>query len=188
MPKKPEPRLSAADWETAALDALAEDGLAGIAVEALARKLGVTKGSFYWHFADRDALLAAALARWETSYTDNLIAQLGEIRDPRARLARLFALVTSGGRGDRIHIGLANSPHALVRKTLARASHRRIAFLESCYAELGQPKAIARRSALIAYAAYVGLVHLRLEAPGELPASSEELVKLVPGLVPKPRS
>ena len=51
-------RLSSADWEGAALDSLAEHGLAGLAVEPLARQLGVTKGSFYWHFADREALLA----------------------------------------------------------------------------------------------------------------------------------
>ena len=59
----PEARLSTADWEAAALDALAENGLAGVAIEPLARRLGVTKGSFYWHFTDRDALLAALKER-----------------------------------------------------------------------------------------------------------------------------
>jgi AcrR family transcriptional regulator len=177
-------RLSTADWEAAALDALAENGLAGIAVEPLARRLGVTKGSFYWHFADREALLAAALARWEHSHTERVIDAVEDVRDPRERLARLIGRVLAGGRSDRIHIALASAKHPLVRETLARVTHRRLVYLESCYAELGQPRVEAKRSALLAYAAYVGLVHLRLEAPKELPAN-EALAAYVEHLVGK---
>jgi len=186
-PAAPEPKLSTADWEAAALDALAEHGLAGVAIEALARRLGVTKGSFYWHFADREALLAAALARWETSYTELVIDAIEGVRDPRERLTRLIGRVLAGGRSDRIHIALASAPHPLVRETLARVTHRRVAYLEACYVDLGQARRDAQRSALLAYATYVGLVHLRLEAPRELPAGDalagyiEHLVaKLVP--------
>jgi AcrR family transcriptional regulator len=53
--------LSKADWTEAALDALAGDGLSNVAVEPLARRLGATKGSFYWHFANRAELIAATL-------------------------------------------------------------------------------------------------------------------------------
>jgi AcrR family transcriptional regulator len=166
----PETRLSSADWETAALDALAETGVAGVAIEPLARRLGVTKGSFYWHFIDRDALLAAALRRWEKSYTDRIIASVADVRHPRERLTRLIGSVLVGGRSDHIHIALAASRHPLVREALARVSRRRLAYLESCYRDLGQPRREAKRNALLAYAAYVGLVHLRLEAPKELPA------------------
>ena len=56
-------RLSAEDWAQAALDLIAEQGVGAVAVEPLARRLGVTKGSFYWHFPSRDALLQAALER-----------------------------------------------------------------------------------------------------------------------------
>lgn len=180
-------RLSSADWEAAALDALAEHGLAGVAVESLARHLGVTKGSFYWHFADRDALLVAALAHWETSYTERVIEAVEAAADPRERLARLIGQALAGGRSDRIHIALATASHPLARKALARVTHRRLGYLESCYVALGQARREARRSALLAYAAYVGLLHLRFEAPAELPAGDalagyiEHLVgKLVP--------
>jgi AcrR family transcriptional regulator len=165
-----EARLSKVDWESAALDAMAESGLSGVAIEPLARRLGVTKGSFYWHFADRDALLAAALAHWEKGYTENVIAAMEGVREPRERLARLIGRVLGGGQSDRIHIALANAKHPLVRETLERVTHRRLAYLESCYAELGQSRREAKRSALLAYAVYVGLVHLRLEAPTETPA------------------
>jgi AcrR family transcriptional regulator len=174
-------RLSAADWEAAALDALAEDGLNGLSVEALARRLGVTKGSFYWHFADREALLAAALARWEESHTGRVIAALAGARDPRRRLTRLLGLALAGGRSDRIHVALANTSHPLVRDALARVTRRRVAYLESCYLELGSTRPKAKQSALLAYAVYLGLVRLRLEAPKEIPAAIEHIVKrLVP--------
>jgi AcrR family transcriptional regulator len=169
-PGAPDARLTTADWEAAALDALAEDGLAGVAVEPLARRLGVTKGSFYWHFADRDALLAAALARWETSYTERVIDAVEAVGDPRERLARLIGQVLAGGRSDRIHIALAAASHPLARKALAHVTHRRLGYLESCYVMLGQSRIEARRSARLAYAVYVGLLHLRFEAPAELPA------------------
>ncbi|HKA86927.1 MAG TPA: TetR/AcrR family transcriptional regulator [Haliangiales bacterium] len=183
----PDARLSAADWEAAALDALADEGLAGVAIEPLARRLGVTKGSFYWHFADRDALLRAALRRWEDSYTERVIARLAAVREPRERLRRLIGSVLAGGRSDRIHIALAAARHPLVREAVARSTRRRLDYLESCYVDLGRARREARRSALLAYTAYVGLVHLRLEAPRELPGEDafaayvEHLIaKLVP--------
>ncbi|MBK9034102.1 MAG: TetR/AcrR family transcriptional regulator [Myxococcales bacterium] len=171
-PSAPEPHLSATDWEVAALAAVAEHGLAGIAVEPLARRLGVTKGSFYWHFADRDALLRAALARWEQDYTDRVIAAVAEVATPRARLRQLIGSVVAGGRGDRIHLALASSELPVVRDTVARVTRRRLDYLASCYVELGQARRLARESALLAYTAYVGLVHLRLEAPDALPTAA----------------
>jgi AcrR family transcriptional regulator len=168
--KFPKTRLSPEDWEAAALDALTESGLAGVAIEPLARRLGVTKGSFYWHFADREALLVAALAHWEVSHTESVIDALKGVSDARDRLVRLIGRGFAGGRSDRIHLALANAGHPIVRTTLERVTHRRLGYLEQCYVELGQARREARRSALVAYAAYVGLVHLRVEAPNELPA------------------
>lgn len=182
-----EAKLTGRDWETAALDAIAEHGVAGVAVEPLARRLGVTKGSFYWHFAHREALLEAALGHWEDLHTEKVIAGLSEVRDPRERLVQLIGRALGGGRADRIHIALATSTHPLARRALARVTHRRLQYLQTCYVELGQLPREAKPSALLAYAVYIGLVHLRLEAPRELPAREaadsyiEDLVrKLVP--------
>src|SRR6185437_12896713 len=81
---KPErTRLSAEDWEVAALDLIAEQGVGALAVEALARQLGVTKGSFYWHFRTREALLNAALERWEQYGEREIIDEIAQITDPR---------------------------------------------------------------------------------------------------------
>jgi AcrR family transcriptional regulator len=91
---------TAADWLRAAARRLAAGGVAAIAVEALARDMGVTKGSFYWHFRDRPALLAALLADWEARATAPLLDRLkGLGRDPLARLWGLMATVAAEGGG-----------------------------------------------------------------------------------------
>ncbi|MDR2837954.1 MAG: TetR/AcrR family transcriptional regulator [Azonexus sp.] len=57
--------LGQADWIAAATEVLAREGVSGLRVEVLAKRCGVTKGSFYWHFKDRQALLAAVLQHWK---------------------------------------------------------------------------------------------------------------------------
>jgi AcrR family transcriptional regulator len=59
--------LHPADWIRAAIARLAKQGVQEVRVEVLARDLGATKGSFYWHFRDRAELLEKILAQWEKS-------------------------------------------------------------------------------------------------------------------------
>src|SRR5574343_1828656 len=61
---KPRTQLAPEQWVAAAIDVLASEGIAGLRIEVLAKRCGVTKGSFYWHFRDRQALLDAVLERW----------------------------------------------------------------------------------------------------------------------------
>ena len=78
-------------WVDAALQALAEGGPDAVRIEALAVRLGVSKGGFYWHFADRQALLQEMLDAWEKAGTDDIIARVdSQPGDPRAKLRRLF--------------------------------------------------------------------------------------------------
>ena len=81
--------LSATDWITAAMEAIVEGGIGGVAVEPLAVGLGATKGSFYHHFPNRDALIVAALEDWERSQTEAVIERLELIPDPAERLRAL---------------------------------------------------------------------------------------------------
>ncbi len=64
------------DWLIAAFKALGEHGIDGVRVERLAKDLGATKGSFYWHFADRPALHRQMLDFWEQEGTQKIIAEL----------------------------------------------------------------------------------------------------------------
>jgi len=79
-------------WLRAAVQALAEGGVAAVRVEVLAARLGVTKGSFYWHFRDRAALLEALLALWEGE-TRWLVEEAARGATPRDRLVHFFELV-----------------------------------------------------------------------------------------------
>ncbi|WP_038171528.1 TetR/AcrR family transcriptional regulator [Tomitella biformata] len=63
-------RLSVADWTSAALDLLVREGVAGVKISTLCAELGVTKGSFYWHFVDINALMAAVADQWCASQND----------------------------------------------------------------------------------------------------------------------
>jgi len=84
--------LSTEDWEEAALDVIAHQGISQVAVEPLAKLLGVTKGSFYWHFSNRLDLLKAALKRWRSSDRKIIEEQILTIDDPLLRLKAWFNL------------------------------------------------------------------------------------------------
>ena len=89
-------RTPASAWTEAGLRALAAGGPDAVRIDQLAKSLGTSRGSFYWHFADRDALLTALLDTWERTATDEVIQRV-ESRggDIRARLRRAGALTFS---------------------------------------------------------------------------------------------
>jgi AcrR family transcriptional regulator len=85
-------RLSVDDWVEAALELLAEEGPGGVKIDRLCVRLGVTKGSFYWHFTDLASFLAAVADRWGRG-RDARQATFAELEslEPRERLARMIA-------------------------------------------------------------------------------------------------
>src|SRR5690349_22384934 len=89
------PRTS---WVQEGLRALGIGGPDAVRVEKLAEALGVTKGGFYWHFDDRNALLEEMLGTWERLVVDEAISRVqAGGGDARAKLRRLFALTESVG-------------------------------------------------------------------------------------------
>jgi AcrR family transcriptional regulator len=166
-------RLSGQSWTLAALDAIAEGGLAAVAVVPLAKRLGATKGSFYWHFANRDALVEAALADWEHSHTAAVIAEIeASSDDPLEQLRLLFRRVTALAARDRIELALlATADHPTVQPVLDRVTRRRIEFVTGRFQHLGFSRAQAKRRALLAYSAYVGHAQLVHATPQLLPCA-----------------
>ena len=157
-------RLSAEDWAQAALDLIAEQGVAAVAVEPLARRLGVTKGSFYWHFPSRDALLQAALERWEKVEQETVFGSLEAVPDPRERLRALFQLVAHEARSHIIYSELLKAlDHPIVRPVIGRVSQRRFDYLAASFRQAGLSRTDAQHRARLAYAAYVGFLQLSLQ-------------------------
>jgi AcrR family transcriptional regulator len=174
----PQARLSARDWAEAALGAIGERGVAALAVEPLAAALGTTKGSFYWHYSNRDALLTAALDLWEEAHTEAVIRLVDTAGGARDRLLVLFASVSAAddSRGASIEANLlAAADHPLVAPAMTRVSGRRIGYLEGLFRELGCDAEEAGRRALLAYSAYIGSVQLALRFPGVLPARRSDM-------------
>jgi AcrR family transcriptional regulator len=152
--------LQPEDWVEAALEAMATGGLAAVSVERLAKGLGATKGSFYWHFKDRAALIDAALARWEERDTAGVIAAVASIEDPREQLSALLRRVLGDDARTAIDVTLLADVHdPQVKAALERVAHRRLAFVEGIFHRLGVDNAKAR--ALMAFSAFVGFTQLR---------------------------
>lgn len=167
----PRRRRTPDDWAAAALAAIAEGGLAAVAVEPLAARLGTTKGSFYWHFDNREALLAAALDRWERETTTEVGDRIRAASpDPVARLRLLITEVVAMAERDRIGLALlASAADPAVGRALDRVTGHRLAIVEALFAELGFSAAAARRRALLAYSSYLGHAQLSHTTPRLLP-------------------
>jgi AcrR family transcriptional regulator len=166
----PRQRLSRQAWATAALRALTVRGVAAVAVEPLAAALGTTKGSFYWHFADREELVRAALELWEHEQTDAVIEDLGHLEHPRERLRVLLDLVlTHSDDRDPVAQLFRDIAHPEVAAAVRRVTSRRIDFVASELCSTGMPRAEARRRAAVAVAAYVGWWQVNAVLPQDAP-------------------
>ncbi|PKO30620.1 MAG: TetR family transcriptional regulator [Betaproteobacteria bacterium HGW-Betaproteobacteria-7] len=160
--RTPRTQLDPERWVIAAIDVLAREGIAGLRVEVLAKRCGVTKGSFYWHFKDRQALLDAVLDHWK----------LGRIRDIEKTTA-----VTPGQEREQLHYAIEVYGASRNRKGMeielairdwARHDARAAAVVESvdlyrleCTRKLfvaaGMSDAEAKSRSLLLYACVFGL-------------------------------
>lgn len=165
-------KLTIEDWLMAAYEAMLEGGLRAIAVESLARKLGVTKGSFYWHFKNRDALLEALLVMWEAQGTVQVIATLDEIEDPGKRL---IGLITAAWdrlehvKAESIFQSAAARQDPLISPFYKRVTRARLAYTTSLYTQMGYDDERAAHWGRTAYGAFLGTVQLVATMPETLP-------------------
>ncbi len=154
--------LGPEDWAAAALDAMREGGAGEVRVEAIARRIGATKGSFYWHFGSRSELLAAALQRWEELETDAVIAEIDASPVPQAKLRSLLGLVARAAGPTDLGVVLArDAAHdEQVADALGRVVARRTAYVAGLLVELGWEPERANERAVLVYSSYVGLATL----------------------------
>jgi AcrR family transcriptional regulator len=150
------PRTS---WVEEGLRALGVGGPDSVRIEKLAQALGVTKGGFYWHFDDRDALLEEMLDSWERVGVDAVIERVEEGGgDARAKLRRVFAIASAGG--DLMQIELAIRDWARRDKALAerlrRVDNRRMDYMRSQFRAFCHDEDEVEARCVLAFSLWIG--------------------------------
>ena len=177
-------RLSADDWVRAGLKALAEDGFTALKADPLAKALGVSRGSFYWHFADIGAFHAAVLDRWQEVMAEAVIRELDRSAPGGERLRSLLRRAyTAKAALEMAALEMAVRAWAVsdaaARSRVAAVDRRRLAYLEDLLAATGIGAASAVARARIFYWAYLGFALSRPKlAREQLETLLEELAAL----------
>jgi AcrR family transcriptional regulator len=149
-------------WTQAATAVLVDQGIDHVRVDVLAKQLGVTRGSFYWHFKDRDSLLRSVLQAWHEDTTQQLTARLqGAHSDARQQLRDVLSLPLRGRaavRGARIELAIRAWARrdTLARHAVDEADASRMAYIAQVFSALGFAPAEARSRAFLVYAFVVG--------------------------------
>ncbi|MEL7157971.1 MAG: TetR/AcrR family transcriptional regulator [Actinomycetota bacterium] len=155
------PRLERRDWVLGAFRLTARSGIGGVKVEPLADALGVTKGSFYHHFADRTALLEAVLAHWVDQATDRIIAlvEADPAPTPGRALHRLIeATITEPGEHDDAETAIREwaGDDPAVAEVVAEVDERRLGYVTALLVAAGVADDVAQHRAHLLYRVLIG--------------------------------
>ncbi|MDZ4087237.1 MAG: TetR/AcrR family transcriptional regulator [Tabrizicola sp.] len=176
-------KLGRTDWVLAALRALVRGGIGAVRVEALAREIGATKGSFYWHFKDLGELHQVMLELWEEVGTQRLTAAVrASGLDPRGQLMLLVDMVSvrpgEAVGGVEVEPALRdwgrNDPRA--RAVLERVDRQRLQDIAEFLRGVGVRDGELLPKAQLIYAAVIGLEQLRLTTGAEMGPALRSLV------------
>ncbi|TXK85555.1 TetR/AcrR family transcriptional regulator [Paenibacillus sp. N3.4] len=146
-------QLTREDWVKAGLNQLAEAGIHEVRVELLARKLKISKGSFYHYFRDRKELLDAMMDDWEAYATKQIIQS---IEQDHSSLEQLLHMSIS--RDKKIEIGIyAWAKHdPIMASRLVDIEEQRIHFMATLFQRKGLTPSDAIDRARLTYLTYVG--------------------------------
>lgn len=170
-------------WIEAATEVLVEHGIDSVRVDMLAHQLKVTRGSFYWHFRDREDLLRRLLQAWRERATEQLTARLESAHtDPAEQLRDVISLPFRGRaaqRAARIELSLRAWARrdAMARQVVDEADASRIGYIAQIFSSLGFPIAEARARAFLLYTYVVG--ESQLAQPGSAAQRSTFVERLM---------
>jgi len=149
-------QLSAKDWLDQGLKVLATNGFAALKAERLAKAMGVSRGSFYWHFADIGAFHAAILKHWRAVAAEQIITNLETASgndDPLPRLLRqVFGRPLSLEKA--VRSWATHDP--LARRAVQAIDRRRLSYVERLLRTSGFAPEVARARAQVLYWAFLG--------------------------------
>ena len=149
-------RLTAQDWIDFALKTLAHEGSGALKADVLARKLGVSRGSFYWHFAELGAFHARLIAHWKQVTTEAIIADLERIPARAQRLDVLLRRAFAHDAQFEVRMRAWADENAAAAAALADVDRRRTAYIERMLVDAGIAPSLAATRAQLLYWAYLG--------------------------------
>lgn len=155
---EPRSTLTPEAWIVAATEVLIDRGIDAVRVDVLAKALDVTRGSFYWHFKDRETLLVAVLNAWRDAATEQVIQRFeGQHAEAQALIVELISLPFRGRsaqRAARVELAIRAWARrdALARQAVDEVDARRLSYIAQCFSALGFPIGEARARAFILYA------------------------------------
>ena len=150
--------LTPEQWVQSATQLLVDGGIDHVRVDVVAKLIGVTRGSFYWHFKDRNDLLVHLLDSWRNAATEQIIERFDRKRDqPRELIKELLSLPFRGRAAQRAaRVELASRSWArrdpMARHVVDDVDSRRISYIAQCFSALGFDIAEARSRAFLLYA------------------------------------
>jgi AcrR family transcriptional regulator len=144
-------------WIDAAQQALGAGGPEAVRVEALAMSLGVSKGGFYWHFKDRQALLDEMLDSWEKTMVGDVIATV-ESRpvEPKAKLQQLFELASTVDFAVELALRDWARRDREVAKRLRRIDSRRMEYLRLLFGQFCADENDVEARSMLAFSLFIG--------------------------------
>jgi AcrR family transcriptional regulator len=150
-------KLGRQDWLAIGIQTLVERGIEAVRIDPLAKLLNVTRGSFYWHFKNRDELLAEILQEWEARNTQSVIKQIeGLDSTPSDKLLSLFEIAAEDD--DRlekaVRVWSVNDAKAAV--AIERVDRQRLDYLQNLFLQLGFSEIDAKVRAQIVYSVRLG--------------------------------
>lgn len=152
-------RMSKADWIEAAMRLLVAEGPEALRVDRLCVMLGITKGSFYWHFQNRDALIEAMAADWQERRPVAALAEAA--RNGHTPAEQLDYLSQGFWRDDIVHFDAAMRAWGVseprIRAAVAATDRRMVAHVRSLFEAMGATPAEASARALILFYCSVGI-------------------------------
>ena len=155
----PPTRTPRSSWIEEGLRALAAGGPDAVRIEPLAQALGVTKGGFYWHFADRRALLDEMLDTWERVMVDEVIDRVeGGAGDAREKLRSLVAVAASNDALLQVDLAIRDWARRddAVAERLRRVDNRRMEYMRSLFGAFCPDENEVEARCMVAFSLWIG--------------------------------
>jgi AcrR family transcriptional regulator len=150
----PDNRLRPSEWVNAGLKALAKSGFSALKADTLANRLGISRGSFYWHFADVPAFHAAILRRWREIALENIIDEIERAADDRLEALVYRAFARNSGIERAVRAWATADGRA--RATVEAVDAERIRYLRKLLIDAGVPPNAAGTRARMMNWCYLG--------------------------------